>query len=102
VWERPFDRRQIEEMLRWSGLSVKRVFAAGVLPPTLPLAGRSRVLARLQDRAALAFGRLARPLDGTKAAELLGIYYFACAEKPGKATGRTASRKKRASARRAA
>jgi len=81
-WERRFNRAQIEALLRDSGLSVKRVFAAGIFPPPLPLVGRSRFLAHLQDRTAQAFGRLARRFDGTKVAELLGVYYFACAEKP--------------------
>lgn len=81
-WERPFNRHQIEALLRDSGLSVTTVFAAGIIPPALPLVGRSRVLAHLQDRWARAFGRTARRLDATRAAELLGVYYFACAEKP--------------------
>ena len=92
-WERRFSRHQIESLLRDSGLSVKRVFAAGISLPELPLVGRWRLLARLQDRTALAFERMARPLDGTKAAELLGIYYFACAEKPVEALERQPARK---------
>jgi SAM-dependent methyltransferase len=82
VWERPFSRRQIETMLRGCGLSLRAVFAAGIFPPMLPLVGRSAKMARLQHRAAAAFGRLARPLDRTKLADVLGLYYFACAVKP--------------------
>ena len=66
---------------------MKKVFAAGIFPPSLPLIGRRQFLARLQDKTALAFGRLTRPLDGTRLAELLGLYYFACAEKPVDGTG---------------
>ena len=102
VWERRFNKAQIEALLRDAGLLVNKVFAAGIFPPDVPLAGRSRLLARLQDRVALAFGRLARHLDGTKAAELLGLYYFACATKPVRAAGRVASRKRRAPARKTA
>ena len=81
VWDRPFSRGQIGELLRESGLTVKTVFAAGILPPPLPLVGRWRFGKRLEDRAARAFIRLSSRLDGTSAAERLGIYYFACALK---------------------
>jgi len=82
AWERPFNRRQIEAMLGQAGLSPRTVFAAGIFPPLLPLVGRSRPLARFEDKAVTAIGRLMRSLDGTRAAELLGLYYFVCAHKP--------------------
>lgn len=88
AWERPFTRQQIAELLEQSGLSVRTVFAAGIFPPMLPLVGRSRLLARIQDKTLTKFGRPARVFDGTKAAELLGLYYFACATKPNSASRR--------------
>jgi SAM-dependent methyltransferase len=102
AWERRFSRTQIEAMLRRCRLSAKTVFAAGIFPPVLPVVGRSPAMARLQHRTAAAFGRLTRPLDGTRAAELLGLYYFACAVKPASAADHIPSNPTVAGTRRAA
>jgi SAM-dependent methyltransferase len=81
-WERPFSKKEIEALLSEAGLRGTTVFAAGILPPTLPFIQRWRPMARLQDSSASLFYRMAWRLDGTKVAEMLGVYYFACAAKP--------------------
>jgi SAM-dependent methyltransferase len=83
MWERPFSKREVVALLEGAGLGQITVFAAGVLPPQLPLVERWPPAARLQDRCSLAVHKMTRRLDGTKAAEKLGLYYFACARKRG-------------------
>ncbi len=82
MFERPFTKSQIVDFLRRAGLEDITVFAAGVFPPRLPLVERWRRTRRLQNRIAAVGGRLGRFLDRTKAAEFLGVYYFACGRKP--------------------
>jgi len=82
LWERPFDKGEIEALLSNEGLCGITVFAAAILPPLVPFVRRWRPVDRLQDGWARLFYKMARRWDGTKAAEVLGLYYFACAEKP--------------------
>jgi ubiquinone/menaquinone biosynthesis C-methylase UbiE len=82
AWERPFRKGEIVTLLAEAGLSRIVVFAAGVFPPLLPLVGRWHSTAHVQDSVLRLVGKMTRPLDGTKAADLLGLYYFACAMKP--------------------
>ena len=91
LFERPFSRRQITDLLRQAGLSDIAVFPAGLLPPRLPLVERWQFTRRLQNRVAAVSSRFGRALDDTKVAELLGVYYFACARKPRLASQQTVS-----------
>ena len=81
-YERPFTKGEIAVLLQNAGLSDITVFPAGVFPPFLPLLQRWRHIDRLHGRVAALFQKMAPCLDGTRVAELLGLYYFACARRP--------------------
>jgi SAM-dependent methyltransferase len=81
-YERAFTGDEIADLLRGCGLPDPRVFAAGVVPPYLPLLYRSRRLREAEVRLVEATQALWRRLDGTRVAERLGFYYFAWATKP--------------------
>ena len=81
-YERSFTSAEIHAMLTSSGLVETRVFAAGVIPPYLPLIYRWKRLRTLQVRLVERTQGLWRRLDGTWLAEKLGFYYFACGNKP--------------------
>jgi ubiquinone/menaquinone biosynthesis C-methylase UbiE len=90
-WERPFSKKEIEALLSNAGLRRPTVFAAGILLPPLPVVRRWRFLARLQEKGSLLFYKIARRLDGTRVAEMLGVYYFTCAKKLKRHAGDAAS-----------
>lgn len=81
LYERSFTPRQILDLLGAGGLVDARVFAAGVIPPYLPLAYRVRWLRECQVRMVEATRDFWRRLDGTRVADWLGFYYFAWATK---------------------
>lgn len=82
-FERSFTGDQIRALLAQAGLAGGRVFAAGVVPPYLPLLSRSAKLQAAQVRLVERTLPLWSGLDGTRLAEWLGFYYFAWARKPG-------------------
>lgn len=82
LYERPFTRREILDLLERSGLVGARVFAAGVVPPYLPLLFRFRWFREGQVRLVERTQALWRRLDGTRLGEWLGFYYFTWATKP--------------------
>jgi len=74
---------EIAEMIGASGLCLKRLFAAGVLPPRLvPGRGRIKVIDTLVRWSVERWQCFWRSLDATKLAELLGFYYYVSATKP--------------------
>lgn len=74
---------EIAEMIGASGLCLKRLFAAGVLPPRLvPGRGRIKVIDTLVRWSVERWQYFWRSLDATKLAELLGFYYYVSATKP--------------------
>lgn len=81
-YERSFTRQEILDLLEQSGLVGSQIFPAGVVPPYLPLLSRSRRLRETQVRAVERTQALWKRFDGTRLAEWLGFYYFACATKP--------------------
>ena len=81
-YERPFTSRQILELLGASGLADAQVFAAGVVPPYLPLMYRSRRLREGQVRLIERTKGFWKRFDRTRVAEWLGFYYFAWATRP--------------------
>ncbi len=81
-YERPFSKEEIAVLLQNAGLSDITVFPAGVFPPFLPLLQRWHHIDRLHGRVAALFQKMARWLDDTSVAELLGLYYFATARRP--------------------
>lgn len=96
AWERFLNKAQIAAMMKDAGLTSSTVFAAGVLFPTLPLVWRWQPLARLHTKTSLLSCKMARRLDGSKAAEALGVYYSACARKLGQQFNVIDSRTERA------
>lgn len=80
-YERRFTAREILDLLGGCGLVDPRVFAAGVVPPYLPLVYRSRRLRERQVRMVEATQGFWRRFDSTRVAEWLGFYYFAWASK---------------------
>jgi SAM-dependent methyltransferase len=82
LFERPFTRHEIVELLAGAELSDITVFAAGVFPPRLPLVEHWRWTRRLQNGVAAVSSRFGPYLDSTRVADLLGVYYFACGRKP--------------------
>jgi SAM-dependent methyltransferase len=82
LFERSFTKEEIAVLLRNAGLSPITVFPAGIFPPFLPLLQRCRTVDHLHRKLAGLFQNMSPRFDGTKAAGLLGLYYFACAQKP--------------------
>ncbi len=81
-FERAFTRAEIRDLLEGAGLAGARVFAAGVVPPYLPLLYRSQRLRGAEVRLVERTRAFWKRLDGTRLAEWLGFYYFAWATKP--------------------
>lgn len=80
-FERRFEPSELVDLLRSAGLREPRVFAAGVVPPYLPLISRSPSLRAAQVRFVERTRRFWQRLDGTSIASVLGFYYFAWARK---------------------
>ena len=81
-FERAFTPAEIRNLLEEAGLVGARVFAAGVVPPYLPLLYRCRGLREAQVRLVEQTQGFWKRLDGTRVAEWLGFYYFAWGTKP--------------------
>ncbi len=81
MFERPLSKSQIVSLLARAQLIDARVFAAGIFLPRLPLVERWRLSKQFQNRLAALVSRVNHHLDDTRIAELLGVYYFACARK---------------------
>lgn len=81
-FERAFTPAEIRTLLEEAGLVGACVFAAGVVPPYLPLLSRCRGLREAQVRVVEQTQGLWKCLDGTRVAEWLGFYYFAWGTKP--------------------
>lgn len=81
-FERSFTGDEIRNLLAQAGLAGGRVFAAGVVPPYLPILSRSPRLQAGQVRLVECTLPFWKCLDGTRLAEWLGFYYFAWARKP--------------------
>jgi SAM-dependent methyltransferase len=81
-YERPFTQEEIRSLLEAAGLGEARVFAAGVMPPYLPVLSRSPRLREAQVRIVERTRTFWKRLDDTRLAEWLGFYYFAWGRKP--------------------
>ncbi len=81
--EAPITKSQLNNMLREAGLRDIRVFGAGVLSPRdFPGTGRIKFLKKIEKRFLEASKDFWMSLDGTRLADLLGLYYFVVAKKP--------------------
>jgi hypothetical protein len=81
VFERPFSRLEVIQLLTTAGLENVQVFAAGVFPPRIPFFERFRAFRKLTT-SVLTFTLPAwRALDDTWLARVAGFYFFAVGRK---------------------
>jgi ubiquinone/menaquinone biosynthesis C-methylase UbiE len=81
-YEAKISDQEIIQMTECAGLTIKRFYAGGVLPPRdLPGKGRIRMLNRLERMVIERFPRFWRSFDGTRIGELFGFYYYVTAIK---------------------
>jgi ubiquinone/menaquinone biosynthesis C-methylase UbiE len=82
-YEARMSMQLIAEIIAASGLSLKRLFAAGVLPPRLvPGRGRVEWIDSLVRWSTERWKHVWAAMDGTRLAEMLGLYYYVTAIKP--------------------
>lgn len=85
IYEGRLSKGDIKVWLRTAGLHDINVFAAGVIPPPLPLVGvipNGKRARRTYNALAYYLKPFFKRLDNTVLAELFGLYYFAHAKKP--------------------
>jgi hypothetical protein len=82
LFERSFSGEEIRLLLGQARLENIHVFAAGVVPPYLPLLSRSDWGRSLQVRFVEQTRAFWQAWDHTRIAEWLGFYYFATGHKP--------------------
>jgi SAM-dependent methyltransferase len=82
MYERSFSGGEICNLLGRAGLARPQAFAAGVIPPYVPLLYRIRWLRLAEVQIVEWTQSFWKALDGTRLAEWLGFYYFSWATKP--------------------
>jgi ubiquinone/menaquinone biosynthesis C-methylase UbiE len=88
-YERKMSKREIAEMIQASGLRLRRLFAAGVLPPRLvPGRGRIKAIDAAVRWSVERWQHFWQSLDATRLAEWAGLYYHVSAIKPDEPAGR--------------
>jgi SAM-dependent methyltransferase len=88
-YEARLSKKDIRGLVTEAGLDSVRLFAAGVLPPrNIPGRGRFPIISRMQKWLIEHWADFWRSMDGTRLAELLGLYYYISAEKPAAAASR--------------
>jgi SAM-dependent methyltransferase len=85
LFERAFSAEEIRLLLERAHLLKVHVFAAGVVPPYLPLLSRNEWVRALQVRFVEHTVTFWQAWDQTRIAEWLGFYYFATGYKPASA-----------------
>jgi len=82
-YEASITKSQLKSVLLKAGLRDINIFSAGVLSPRdIPGTGRIKYFKNVEKRFLEAFKGFWLSLDGTRLADLVGLYYFAVAKKP--------------------
>jgi SAM-dependent methyltransferase len=88
-YEAKLSKAEIVDILKKAGLRDIRIFAAGVLPPrNIPGKGKIGLIGILERFIIERFKSFWISLDGTKAADWIGLYYFITAKKETKQISR--------------